>query len=74
MTNTSSAFIIILVSGGMIPEEAFSMVDGYIMKIEDMNNAVKIDSMMRQAEYEFAECVAGRSVVPVSWTMGCKRL
>lgn len=34
------------------------MVDGYIMKIEDMNNAVKIDSMMRQAEYEFAECVA----------------
>ena len=46
------------IRGGMIPEEAFSMVDGYIMKIEDMNNAVKIDSMMRQAEYEFAECVA----------------
>ena len=46
------------ISGGMSPEEAFSMVDGYIMKIEDMNNAVKIDSMMRQAEYEFAECVA----------------
>lgn len=46
------------ISGGMIPEEAFSMVDGYIMKIEDMNNAVKIDSMMRQAEYEFAEHVA----------------
>ena len=46
------------ISGGMISEEAFSMVDGYIMKIEDMNNAVKIDSMMRQAEYEFAECVA----------------
>lgn len=46
------------ISGGMIPEEAFSMVDGYIMKIEDMNNAVKIDAMMRQAEYEFAERVA----------------
>lgn len=46
------------ISGGMIPEEAFSIVDGYIMKIEDMNNAVKIDSMMRQAEYEFVECVA----------------
>lgn len=29
------------ISGGMIPEEAFSMVDGYIMKIEDMNNASK---------------------------------
>ena len=38
------------ISGGMIPEEAFSIVDGYIMKIEDMNNAVKIDSMMRLAE------------------------
>lgn len=46
------------ISGGMIPEEAFSIVDGYIMKIEDMNNVVKIDAMMRQAEYEFAELVA----------------
>ena len=46
------------IGGGILPEEAFSMVDGYIMKIEDMNNAVKIDSMMRQAEYEFAERVA----------------
>ena len=46
------------ISGGMIPEEAFSMVDGYIMKIEDMNNAVKIDAMMRQAEYQFAHRVA----------------
>ena len=46
------------IEGGMLPEESFSMVDGYIMKIEDMNNAVKIDSMMRQAEYEFAERVA----------------
>ena len=46
------------ISGGMIPEEAFSIVDGYIMMIEEMNNAVKIDAMMRQAEYEFAELVA----------------
>lgn len=46
------------ISGGMIPEEAFSMVDGYIMRIEDMNNAVKIDAMMRQAEYQFAQCVS----------------
>ena len=37
------------IDGGMVPEEAFSMVDGYILKIEDMNNAVKINSMMRQA-------------------------
>ena len=28
------------------------------MMIEEMNNAVKIDAMMRQAEYEFAELVA----------------
>ncbi len=46
------------ISGGMIPEESFSMVDGYIMKIEDMNNAVKIDAMMRQAEYQFAQRVS----------------
>ena len=46
------------IEGGMIAEEAFSMVDGYIMKIEDMNNVVKIDAMMRQAEYDFAHLVA----------------
>lgn len=46
------------IQGGMLPEEAFSMVDGYILKIENMNNAVKIDAMMREAEYEFTECVA----------------
>ena len=46
------------IEGGMIAEEAFSMVDAYIMKIEDMNNVVKIDAMMRQAEYEFAHLVA----------------
>ena len=48
----------VAIDGGMVPEEAFSMVDGYILKIEDMDNAVKINSMMRQAEYEFAERVA----------------
>ena len=46
------------IRGGMIPEESFSMVDGYIMRIEDMNNAVKIDAMMRQAEYHFAQRVS----------------
>lgn len=46
------------IHGGVLPEEAFSIVDGYILKIEDMNNAVKIDAMMRQAEYDFAELVA----------------
>ncbi|MDO4338538.1 MAG: AraC family transcriptional regulator [Eubacteriales bacterium] len=46
------------IEGGMLPEEAFSMVDGYILKIEDMDNSVKIQVMARQAEYQFAERVA----------------
>ena len=46
------------IRGGMIPEEAFSMVDGYIMRIEEMNNIVKITAMMRQAEFQFTSCVA----------------
>lgn len=46
------------IAGGMVPEEAFSTVDGYILNIEDMDNAAKIDAMMRQAEYEFAEKVS----------------
>ena len=33
------------------------MVDGYILKIEEMTNIVKIDAAMRQAEYEFVEQV-----------------
>lgn len=47
------------IEGGMIPEEAFSMVDGYILQIEEMNNETKIDAMMRQAEYDFVKEVAG---------------
>lgn len=45
------------IDGGLLPEEAFSMVDGYILKIEEMKNIVKIDAAMRQAEYEFVEQV-----------------
>lgn len=43
----------------MLPEEAFSMVDGYILEIEEMNSIVKIDAMMRQAEYDYAKIVSG---------------
>lgn len=46
------------ISGGLLPEEAFSMVDGYIQKIEEMRSALKVDAMMRQAEFEFARRVA----------------
>ncbi len=45
------------IDGGLLPEEAFSIVDAYIMKIEEMTNIIRIDSAMRQAEYEFAELV-----------------
>lgn len=31
------------IEGGLLPEEAFSMVDAYILRIEEMTNAVKID-------------------------------
>ena len=35
------------------------MVDGYILEIEEMNSIVKIDAMMRQAEYDYAKMVSG---------------
>lgn len=46
------------IEGGMLPEPAFSMVDGYILRIEEMTNSAKIDAMMRRAEFDFAEEVA----------------
>lgn len=46
------------IEGGMLPEEAFSMVDGYILQIEEMDSPVKIDAMMRQAEFDYAAEVA----------------
>lgn len=45
------------IEGGMLPEESFSMVDAYISAIEGMENPVKIQAMMRQAEYDYAERV-----------------
>ena len=45
------------IKGGMLPEESFSMVDAYISSIEGMENPVKIQAMMRQAEYDYAERV-----------------
>lgn len=45
------------IEGGMLPEEAFSMVDGYILEIEEMTDAVKIEAAMRQAEFEFTRRV-----------------
>lgn len=47
------------IEGGMLPEEAFSMVDGYILEIEEMNHILKIGALMRQAEFDFAKAVHG---------------
>lgn len=49
------------IQGGMMPEEAFAMVDSYIQVVEKMDNQIKIKSFMRQAEYEFTRCVADLS-------------
>ena len=45
------------IEGGLLPEEAFSLVDAYISTIEKMGSSVKIHAMMRQAEFEFTERV-----------------
>lgn len=47
------------IEGGMLPEEAFSVVDGYVLQIEEMNSVLKINAMARQAEYEYAKAVDG---------------
>lgn len=46
------------IAGGMLPEIAFSMVDGSIQEIEKMSNIAKIDAVMRQVEFQYAEEVA----------------
>ena len=52
------------IEGGLLPEEAFSMADGFIQKIEELTNIVQIDGAMRQAEYEFADEVSKRHEKP----------
>lgn len=42
------------IEGGILPELAFTMVDGYIQKIEDMGSVMEIGALMRKAEYNFA--------------------
>lgn len=45
------------IEGGILPEPAFTMVDGYIQKIEDMESEMEIGALMRKAEYDFASQV-----------------
>lgn len=49
------------IDGGLLPEEAFSMVDSYILKIEEMTNIVHVETATRQAQYEFADRVSSIS-------------
>lgn len=49
------------IKGGMLPEKAFSMVDAYVLAVERLKDPIKIRSMMRKAEYDFAEQVAQNS-------------
>lgn len=51
------------IRGGVLPEKAFSMVDAYVLAVEKLKDPVKIRSLMRKAEYDFAEQVAKNSRV-----------
>ena len=51
------------IKGGLLPEKAFSMVDAYILSVEKLRDPIKIRSMMRKAEYDFAEQVAKKSKI-----------
>lgn len=42
------------IEGGILPELAFTMVDGCIQKIEDMESEIEIGALMRKSEYDFA--------------------
>lgn len=45
------------IEGGVLPEEAFSMADGYILEIEKMTDMATVTMAARRAEYEFLDRV-----------------
>lgn len=45
------------IEGGLPSEQAFSMADGYILKIEEFTEPDAITSAMRSAEFDFANAV-----------------
>jgi YesN/AraC family two-component response regulator len=45
------------IRGGLSPELSFSMADGFILSIENMNNILQIQAVMSQSEIEFANAV-----------------
>lgn len=48
------------IQGGLLPEEAFSVSDGYIQEIEDTFSAEDVASLTREAKFEYAALIAGR--------------
>lgn len=50
------------ISGGLIPETAFSMSDAYIQKIEEVKNEAEVYAVVRQIEVEYCRAVQELSV------------
>lgn len=48
------------IQGGMLPEEAFSISDGYILEIEEAKNVAAVATLVREAKYRYARLVAQR--------------
>ena len=46
------------IRGGMLPEEAFSISDGYIQEIEETPTAAAVASLVREAKFQYAEQIA----------------
>lgn len=51
------------IAGGMIPEIAFSMSDGFIQRVEELNETGGVLAMAKQSEIEFCKAVKGLSQV-----------
>lgn len=45
------------IRGGILPEEAFSLSDSYIQKIEDCNDISTVQHLFHAAEYRYAQMV-----------------
>ncbi len=41
------------IEGGMLPEEAFSVSDSYILKVDESNNIGRIEAIVQQAKIDF---------------------
>lgn len=68
------------IRGGMLPEEAYSLSDSYIQKIEDCNDILTILHLFHDAEYHYAQIVhdlklentPSKTELPNIYTEKCK--